>query len=316
MTLELRILTVSLAAFALAGLAAALVVPALASRLGTNPAVLRARRLAMLRLLPAGAATAAGLVVTAAFLAFEPRQSGEYMGWVLKASALFGATLLLATAWRWIRVAHATRRLARAWLVSAEPVALAGIGLPAMAVTSSFPVVAVVGLLRPRLVIARSVLAACTHEELQAILAHEQGHLDRRDNLSRLMLAVTPDVLAWLPASARIFEAWCHAAEEAADDDAVRIGKDGRLCLASALVKVARLASGPPASSLMPASALYSGENLDGRVRRLLEPRTGAATPRPHGAEMLAAVASLAIVSAFALQELYALIEVAIRVLP
>jgi D-alanyl-D-alanine endopeptidase (penicillin-binding protein 7) len=215
-----------------------------------------------------------------------------------------------------MRIARTTRQLTREWLASAEPVALTGIKVPAVVITSSFPVVAVAGLRRPRLVIAKSVLASCTPEELQAILAHEQGHLDRHDNLGRLMLAVAPDVLAWLPASGRLFTAWCRATEEAADDDAARAGANGRLCLASALVKVARLASGPPAGSLMPASALYSGDSLDGRIRRLLEPRADAGEPRRHAVGTLVAVASVAIASALALQGLYGVIETAIRVLP
>ncbi len=148
--------------------------------------------------------------------------------------------------------------------------------MPALAVTAPFPIVAVLGLRRPTLVIARSVLAACTPDELRAILAHEQGHIDRRDNLRRLLLAVSPDVVAWLPASDRLFAEWSSAAEEAADDDAARAGAAGRLHLASALMKVARLATGHAAADVMPASALYCGHNLDGRVRRLLEPPCAA----------------------------------------
>jgi Zn-dependent protease with chaperone function len=91
------------------------------------------------------------------------------------------------------------------WLRSAQPVTLAGISAPALVVESEFPVVSVVGLRRPRLVIARAVLDSCSNEELRAILAHEQGHIDRRDNLRRLLLSIAPDILNWLPVSERMF---------------------------------------------------------------------------------------------------------------
>jgi Zn-dependent protease with chaperone function len=317
MTFELRVLTVALTAFTVAGLAASLIVPRLASRIRRERAAVRARRLATLRLLPARVAAVAGLAVAIAFLVFEPRQSGEYMGRVMPALALFGAALVLAGAWRWMQIARATRRLTAEWLATAEPLELAGIGIPAFAVASRFPIVAVVGLRRPKLVIARSVLASCTPDELRAVLAHEQGHLDRRDNLRRLMMSTTPDVLAWLPASARLFADWREAAEQAADDDAARAGEDGRLHLASALVKVARLASGRPARDLMPASALYCGEGLDSRVRRLLTPaRAAATTSRRRSARTLAGLAALATIVFLALEDVHAIVEVAIHALP
>ena len=155
----------------------------------------------------------------------------------------------------------------------AQPVTLAGISAPALVVDSDFPVVTVVGLRRPRLVIARSVLESCSDEELRAILAHEQGHIDRHDNLRRLLLSIAPDVLNWLPVSAKMFAAWRDAAEEAADDDAARTGADGRLRLASALVKVARLA---------PAAGVHDADARERAVSRR-EPRASRA-PAARGA--------------------------------
>ena len=324
MTFELRLLTVALAAFTVVELAIALLVPALASRPVTGRAATRARRLAMLRLLPARAGAVAGLLAAMAFATFEPRQDDEYRGWLIPALAGFGALLVAAAGWRWMLLAGVTRRLTREWLATAEPITLSGIDVPAFAVTSAFPIVAVVGLRRPKLVIARSVMDSCTSDELRAILAHEQGHLDRGDNLRRLMMSATPDILAWLPASDRHFAAWRQAAEEAADDDASRAGADGQLCLAAALVKVARLASGTQARQWLPTSALYCGENLDVRIRRLLEPRAsgstsiaGAATAaRTRVTRSLVALAGLAVASMLALDNVHAVLEAAIHALP
>ena len=316
----------ALATFTVVGLAVALLVPALASRPVTGGAAGRARRLAMLRLLPARAASLAGLLVALAFAAFEPRQDDEYMGRVIPVLAGFGALLLMTAGWRSIRVARATRRLTREWLRTAEPIPLAGITAPAFAIKSSFPIVAVVGLSRPKLVIAQSVVDACTGDELRAILAHEQGHLDRRDNLRRLMMAATPDILAWLPISERHFAAWREAAEEAADDDAARAGVNGRLSLAAALVKVARLASGTPARQWLPTSALYCGESLDVRIRRLLEPRTStsgsagsiarAVSAQSRVMRALVGLTGFALASMLVLDHVHAVLEVAIHSLP
>ena len=317
MSFELRILSVALASFTVVGLATAVLIPALAARQVSDRAAARARRLAQLRLLPAQLAAAAGFLVAIAFAIFEPRHEYEYMGRVIPTVAAFGAAIVIAAGWRWVSIVRATRRLTREWLTAAEPVALPGIAVPAYAVTSRFPIVAVVGVRSPKLVIARSVLASCTPDERRAILAHEQGHLERRDNLRRLLMAAAPDVLAWLPAADRHFAAWREAAEEAADDDAARAGADGRVCLAAALVKVARLASGPRAQSWLPASALYCGENLDSRVRRLLAPGAPGTAPAagPSAIRALVGLTGLG-ASILALDNVHAIVEVAIHALP
>ena len=272
MSVELRILVVGLAAFAAAGMAAALIVPMVAGILPRGSGASRARRLALLRMFPSTLAMGVGAAVLLSFVAFEPRQEGEYMGAVIPALAAFGLLLIAGSLWRTHQLARATRALEQRLMATAQPVPLHGISVPAFCVEAEFPIVAVVGWRRPRLIIARSVLESCSKDELTAVLAHEQGHIDRRDNLRRLMLSVAPDVLAWLPASERLLTAWREAAEDAADDDAAQSGTEGRARLASALLKVARLAPGRRTSGLMPASALYNGDGLDRRVRRLLAP--------------------------------------------
>jgi beta-lactamase regulating signal transducer with metallopeptidase domain len=198
---------------------------------------------------------------------------------------------------------------------TAEPVTLPGIDVPAYAVTSAFPVVAVVGIFRPRVVIARAVLTACTPEQLQAIAAHERRHLRVRDNLRRAVMFASPDVVSWLPVAARLREAWNTAAEEAADDAAAEVGHEGRVELAEALIRVARLGSTGAPGSALPASALYRGENLDRRIRRLLEPVPAAAASLPSWHRRATLVAALA-VSALVLEGVHVVIELGVRFLP
>lgn len=314
MTYEARIAVIGLAAFAATGLLATCLVPLLARRIVSGAAVTRARRLAALRLLPSVAALAAGTLATLSFVFFEPYRPGEEIGTVFPMFAVLGFALLATALWRGARLVGATHTLLRQWMVRPEPVVLDGITVPAVAVDARFPIVAVAGVIRPRLIIARSVLASCSPDELRAVLAHEQGHIDRRDNLRRLLIASAPDVISWMPASARMFAAWREATEEAADDAASHAGADARLRLASALIKVAKLAPGP-APAVIPTSALYCGERLEGRIRRLLEPlgiqQEPAATWRSRLTLILGICGSILV-----LEGVHTVIETAIHTLP
>ena len=316
MTFELRIIVVGLAAFAASGLIGTVLVPLVAGRWATGSAARRAARLAHLRMLPSILAGASAVVVAAAFFMFEPRWDGERVSLGVRALAGLTALLLASGAWRGLTVAFRTRRVMREWLRSAEPVTLPGISATAYAVKSEFPIVAVVGIARPRLIIAESVLASCSDDELRAVLAHEQGHIARRDNLRRLLMAMAPDVLTWLPTSAQISAAWHDASEEAADDAAANSGADGGVRLASALVKVARLAPAAPYQALMPASALYRGEDLNRRVRRLLQPGGVGPAQESAGGRLAVACLILTAISVAQLENVHDVVEGLIHVLP
>jgi Zn-dependent protease with chaperone function len=127
--------------------------------------------------------------------------------------------------------------------------------------------VAVVGIVHPRLYVARTVVESCNDEELDAVIAHEAAHLKARDNLTRLLFLCAPTL--FLRTFVEIEREWVRAAEEAADDRA-RTTTNASLALASALTKVARLASRQSAP-LLHASAILSGSVVEARVRRLLD---------------------------------------------
>ena len=67
---------------------------------------------------------------------------------------------------------------------------------PAFRIRHSFPVVSVVGILRPRLFIAEQVLEHLSSAELRAVLAHEAAHVSAADNLKRLVVRLCP-ALPW-----------------------------------------------------------------------------------------------------------------------
>ncbi len=315
MGFDLRVLVIALSSFSMGSLAGSAVVPLLWTRVGRGTPLARAGTLLKIRVLPFVMASASLMLAVLSFIFFEPRRPDEKMGVVLLSLAAVGLFFVLTAAFRLARLLLLTSRLERAWMADAEELTLEGLDVPTYAISSDFPLVALIGLVRPRMLVARCVLEHCSSEEVHAIVAHERGHLERHDNLARAVLALSPDVLVWLPVADRLTEAWHDAAEEAADDHAASLGELGRVTLAQALIRVARLA--PPGSSavVVPASALYRGENLDRRVRRLLGPQAAAPPPRPLW--WRATVTSTVVMAgALALHAIHELLEAAVTFLP
>jgi Zn-dependent protease with chaperone function len=238
-----------------------------------------ARAVFRLRALPSlgGLAVAVGLVLPA-FMAFEPRDDHETPGWPLLLLATAGALLLLAGLTRGLLAWRATRRLARAWLRAARPLALPGAPAPAFLCDHPFPPVALLGVRRPRLFVSRRALELLEPGELQVVLAHEAGHLAARDHLRTLLLRACPDLLALHPLGRHLVRGFMRASEMAADDHAC--GGDARRAvdLASALVKLGRLA--PPAPLPLPAFT-GDGDSLAERVERLLAFAQAPGLPLP-----------------------------------
>lgn len=314
MSFGVRFTIVTLATFASANLVACLIVPWLAGHRLVVAASDQARALVRVRLLPACFASCATALSIVSFLYFEPREQIETMGLVLTALAAIAGTMLVVSFVRAVGLILQTRRVVRTWMAHATPLTIPGITLPTYCVDAAFPLVAVVGITRPRFVIARSVVSHCSAEELQAIFAHERAHIARGDNLARALFAVTPDLLAPLPIAKHLAQAWHDATEESADDRAAELGPSGRVVLAQALIKVARIA---PAASIgeLPASALYRGENIDRRVRRLLAPRP-APPARLSLRWRIAMLASLFTGSVLALHAIHEIVEAAVAYLP
>jgi hypothetical protein len=248
-----------------------LLLPFLRPVLRTSDPEVRARRLFALRLLPValGIFVAFGLVLPA-FLWLEPRSINERVGPWLIALAGLAASILAIGIVRCGLDLLATRRLIQRWSRTARPIRLPGITLPAFALDEPFPLVTVAGCVRLRLFVSSTVLERCTSAELAAIIAHESAHLRRGDPWKRLLLRGCPDLLALTPLASRIERRWAEATEQAADDRASAAGTSRSLDLASALVKVARLA-GVTRPHELPLTALYRGDGLGGRVARLIE---------------------------------------------
>lgn len=325
MSFLLRCLVLSLAAFGVAALVSSAAVALSwwrphARRPSADLApVSRADALLRVRLAPAMVAALAGVFAAVGLWRFESRESGEVLGWTLRVGAAFGAVYLLLFAARVWRMADETHRLLGAWLAGSTRITLPGVTVPAFRINTGFPVVAVVGILRPTLVVDAVVLDACSAGELTAILAHEQGHLRRWDNLRRALFACTPDLLGVTPISGDLGDAWREATEEAADDVAAERGEDARVHLAMALLRVARLASASPTPTYhgvqLPASSLYHGESVERRVRRLCAaPVPEVDRGRRWGLLHLGAVALT--VAVFIQRDIHEAVELIVAALP
>ena len=285
MRVALLAATVGLAAGAAGYAVCALVASLLArsaARRGSSAAL-------AVRLLPAvGALLAALALAVPAFVINEPEFSDERPGMVAALLASAGLVLAGSLARRALDAWRATRRVLDEWERSAQPFGMRSVPAPAFRIAHSFPVVAVVGVIKPRLFVARSVLHALTPDELQAVLEHEAAHVRARDNAKRWLMACAPS-LGWRRTAQGLERAWENAAEHEADRSA-----HGALDLASALVKTARMA--PHGAHLrIPVAAFHGGGDVARRVQDLVAgapgTRTGRATFR---AALLAAAALVA----------------------
>ena len=287
-------------------------------------AAARARLLFSLRTIPALLAFLfVTLLLLPAYVAYEPRHAAERVSLKLGLLAFLSATGLAVSIVRGIATHRATAKLTSEWLRQGTPLKIDGINIDTYQINHQFPLIGIVGFLRPRMFIARQVLELLTAEEIAAAIAHENGHLAARDNLKRGLLRACRDVLLIIPSGRLLDKSWSEASEEAADENAARQGNAVALDLASALVKIARIIP-LGARPTMPAGVFLLGDEetkgVKSRVGRLI---TLAATERgsvsrPDGltrlfvwgsASMLLVAFAVAATNPFLLSRIHYLIE-------
>lgn len=235
----------------------------------------RARAVFALRILPAASALFCVVaLLSPAYLTHEPYSTKEIVTIKLALISLVSVLGILLALWRGLSAWRATRALVTDWMRVGEPIAVENVSIPVYRIRHSFPVIAIVGAIRPRLFIASHIFSTLNEEEIAAAMAHEVGHLTARDNLKRVLVRACSDVLAIVPAGRSLDRAWTESAEGAADEYVARTqGAQSALNLAAALVKIARLAP-VGAKPTMPAAAFLIGENASGlawRVRHLTD---------------------------------------------
>lgn len=235
---------------------------------------IRAKFLFLLRITPGAVAVlCVGALFLPAYLSHEPRQTTEIVTAKLGVLAALSLYAIGFALWRLLAACLLTRRLIKNWLKYAEPAVINDVAIPAYRFQHPFPVIAIVGALRPRLFIANQIFQTLNGEEIIAAVAHERGHLVAGDNIKRGLLRYCRDLQTIMPLGRALDRAWIGATELAADEHAARDGASVALNLASALVKVARLAppGGRPAA-LAGASLITQDLNsISARVLRLTQ---------------------------------------------
>src|SRR5690349_21726960 len=211
------------------------------------------------------------------YLIYEPHKTEEFVSWKLGTLAALSAVGVALAIARGVRSWLATRTLLKQWLATSTAIQLDAIAVPTFVVQHSFPIIAVVGALRPRLFIAHQVLDSLTQEELAAAIAHECGHLAAHDNFKRSVMRISRAALLLIPCGRSLDRMWSDASESAADEHAAERSSLVALNLASALVRIAKMIPKGRQQHIMPASvSAFLSDDEDTprvkvRVRRLVE---------------------------------------------
>jgi beta-lactamase regulating signal transducer with metallopeptidase domain len=207
-----------------------------------------------------------------AFVEFEPNTTSESLSSRLAGLALAGAAVLVAMLVRGARIFQATRAAQRQLMVQSQPLFVPGLKVPVCQVEGRPSLLAVTGIFRPRIYVAREIVGRLSPAELAAALAHEVAHVSSFDNLKQLLLRVTRP-----PAFLKMFVladwAWTGASEVAADQAALTSGATA-LDLSSALVKVGKIGQPVAFNNAVAAAHLLPpacSTSLEKRVQRLQE---------------------------------------------
>jgi beta-lactamase regulating signal transducer with metallopeptidase domain len=129
-----------------------------------------------------------------------------------------------------------------------------------------------VGVFHPAILLPSKVIPALDEPDLKAILAHEFGHIRRKDFLVLLLCQFASLPVAWHPGIQYLMSKISQTRELACDEyAAIRLGK--RIGYARTLLRLASLCLQVPRSNAM-GLGIFDGDNLEARIMMLTEKRT------------------------------------------
>lgn len=146
------------------------------------------------------------------------------------------------------------------------------------------------GLGAPVIALPRGLVTALSDDDLDRIVLHEFGHVQRRDDWTTFAQASIEALLGWHPAVWWIGRG-LRLEREVACDDRVILRMAAPRDYASCLTKVAGLTLGTPARPFA-SRALRSRHELIGRVERLLDPMRNVAV-RPSRSVLASSLLAL-----------------------
>lgn len=124
-----------------------------------------------------------------------------------------------------------------------------------------------VGLLRPRIVLCESLVDTLDTSQLKAVIAHEDAHRTRRDNLFVALAKSVALTLFYLPGPKMALREMRAHMEKAADRDAA-VKAGGSLVVAGALARIVTMASSGKEQALT--IALSGSGDMTSRMEDLL----------------------------------------------
>jgi Zn-dependent protease with chaperone function len=140
------------------------------------------------------------------------------------------------------------------------------------------PLALTYGLWRPTVLLSAWMIQHLDGRELEAVLAHEIGHVARRDYLMGWLATVLRDAFCYLPTSWAAYRQLQQEKELACDELAVGLTQHP-LALASALAKVWQHALAGTRTGIAQA-LLGRGDAIEDRIKRLLNARPTVVAPR------------------------------------
>ncbi|GAB3306240.1 M56 family metallopeptidase [Hymenobacter tenuis] len=132
----------------------------------------------------------------------------------------------------------------------------------------------VVGHLRPVVLLPLGTVTGLSTAYLEAILAHELAHVQRRDYLLNLLQSIAETVFFYHPAVWFITACVRTERENCCDDAATALIGGNPLTVARALAALAELSVAPEPVNQFAMSALGPDGSVLGRIRRLVQGRT------------------------------------------
>ncbi len=203
------------------------------------------------------------------YVRLEPDIASERVGFACLLAALLGGAVWAVALLRGFSSVARTARYMRVCRSNGVETTVGRGSAQALVLHGDFPLMAVAGLMHPRLVVSQSVINALSEEQREAAFRHETAHRISRDNLKKFLFLLAPDILPFVSGLSNLEQGWARFTEWAADDQAVDGDPRRALSLASALVRVAKMGVHPTPSYLL-SSLVDDDRDLEIRVNRLL----------------------------------------------
>lgn len=192
-----------------------------------------------------------------------------WFSWLALMAGGLGLVRFGASAWSLRRIVRGRTQVTDARLRSRFAALRARLALPGLLLTECDRLASPLVIGRREVCVPRGVLSCLSDEDLDAVLAHELAHLERRDGIWFPLVGAVQYTLWFQPLNHLVAGYFRSSAELACDDRAVELTRNPR-ALGRAILHLAEAASLRPGPALAP-SMLRRESDLVARVRRLTE---------------------------------------------